>query len=299
MIAILLLLAKSAEIALAAQADGFYSHRSEWSRKHLHGVSLHKAIGTMRHGHYQHNSSRKYSAWISVLDYGADPTGKSDSSAAIVRCLEAAANMSSGLDPDIGASDLSVSLEGGNYMVNSPVAFPGRSKGFGLNDGAIFAGPSFPIDRHLIEVLPQADGTPTELAFTNLVIDARHKGGCFRSDAVVQITIQEVFFLHFSTAGIYASGEFGSGHELMVSKCFFAEYMWGEQGYDDKAAKTGIAVNMTYPDSHVIDSIFRCSLIGVRNAGGSNLFQGLHIYTTCTHGSGPANMTDGFVAAGS
>lgn len=244
--------------------------------------------------------SSNQSAWISVLNYGADPTGEADSSVAVLAALSAAANLSSRADPSVGSANIQVSLEGGLYRIDSPLQIPGNSKGVSLVDGALVAGPGFKSSRHMIEVMPQpGTGTPTELAFTNLVLDAAHRGGCFRSDSIVQMTVQEVFFLHYSTEGILGSSEHGSGHELMVSKCFFAEYMWGEPGFNVKAMKTGTAVHMTYPDSHVIDSIIRCSRVGVYNEGGSNLFQGLHIYTTCDHGSDAANMTDGYIAAGS
>lgn len=46
------------------------------------------------------------------------------------------------------------------------------------------------------------------------------------------------------------------------------------------------------------NSVIRCSRVGVINLGGSNLFQGLHVYSTCSLAPGTGNVTIGFVAGG-
>ena len=53
-----------------------------------------------------------------------------------------------------------------------------------------------------------------------------------------------------------------------------------------------------FGDSHVYNSVICRSRVGVVDPGGSHLFQGLHVYSTCSSAPGTRNVTAGIVAGG-
>lgn len=61
------------------------------------------------------------------IGYGADPTGVNDSTEAIVKALEEAFQLESGLEMLPGITDLGgvvIDLQGGNYKIAQPLRFP-------------------------------------------------------------------------------------------------------------------------------------------------------------------------------
>jgi polygalacturonase len=67
-----------------------------------------------------------------VTDYGADPTGAADSTAAIKKAIADAfslpsnATMTGGI-PDLGGAE--IHLDGGSYLVNGPLTLPASGGG--------------------------------------------------------------------------------------------------------------------------------------------------------------------------
>lgn len=228
---------------------------------------------------------------IYVTEFGADPTGVADSTAAIQAAVDAAANTTAPV-PDVCGGKLTIHLEGGTYMISKPIQV-GDAHGVAISGGTLFAATTFPPDDYLIN-----GESPSLLSFDTMTIDARHIAGCLRLDMGLQIIVSDVLFYGFRTHGVLADNAAGMGHELLLDSCFFAEYNWNEPGFNDKSQKFGTGVEMRYPDSHILNSIFRCSLYGVVNKAGSNQFSQLHIYTTCDHSATPANMTVGFLDLG-
>lgn len=60
-------------------------------------------------------------------EYGADPTGAQESSDAILKAVEDAFGLESGLELVGGVKDLGgvvIDLQGGNYTINKPITFP-------------------------------------------------------------------------------------------------------------------------------------------------------------------------------
>lgn len=61
------------------------------------------------------------------IGYGADPTGEEDSTAAILKAVEEAFQLKSGLELLPGITDLggvAIDLQGGNYKISQPLIFP-------------------------------------------------------------------------------------------------------------------------------------------------------------------------------
>jgi hypothetical protein len=239
------------------------------------------------HGAFRAENGRD----VYVTSFGADPTGVNDSTAAIQAAVDAAGNTSAPV-PDVYGGKLTVHLEGGSYMVSKPIQV-GEAYGVAITGGSLFASAAFPPDGYLLN-----GEQPKQLSLSTLTLDARHIGGCLRLDMGLQIIVTDVLFYGFRTHGVLADDQAGMGHELLLDSCFFAEYNWNEPGFNDKSKKFGTGVEMRYPDSHILNSIFRCSLYGVVNKAGSNQFSQLHIYTTCDHAATAANMTTGFLELG-
>jgi hypothetical protein len=116
---------------------------------------------------------------------------------------------------------------------------------------------------------------------------------------VVQVTLSQTFLLHYSSYGVWGDDAHGASHELLVSQCFFAEYMWGEPGFDNVARQNGTAIFLApqFYDSNFYGSIIRCTRVGVVNMAGANLWHGMHIYSTCNKDPSGGNVSVGMLSA--
>ena len=107
---------------------------------------------------------------VRPIDYGADPTGRVDSTdafaAAVGACL---ARNTSGHVLSFGVADLggvTLDLGGGDYLVSSPVVFPAGFGNYRIIDGSLRASAGFPSDRFMVEfgtgscTNPQGAGPP-------------------------------------------------------------------------------------------------------------------------------------------
>merc|ERR1719506_2506221 len=86
--------------------------------------------------------------------YGADPTGRKDSSQAFAEAMKEALSRGSGRLMGDNVTDLGgvvVDLEGGEYLLHSPVILPPMFGNIRFQRGTIRASPSFPSHSYLIE----------------------------------------------------------------------------------------------------------------------------------------------------
>ena len=60
--------------------------------------------------------------------------------------------------------------------------------------------------------------------FRDLIVDNQHRGGGFMFSSPLQVQIDNAFFSHFATHGVYCN-ETG-GHELLLANSFFEEFHW-------------------------------------------------------------------------
>ena len=94
---------------------------------------------------------------IWVTDYGADPSGKTDSTAALKQAITAAlqmgapnANLSNGIHDCGGAT---IHLGGGDYMISAPLLIPENYGNLRIIDGTIRAANNFsPLDAYLLTI---------------------------------------------------------------------------------------------------------------------------------------------------
>jgi len=232
---------------------------------------------------------------ISVISHGGDPKGVTDSTAALQSALNAAASLSNrnSLPPATGSGGVTVDLGGGTFLVSSPLLLH-FVNGIRVSGGTLIASTGFPLMGCIFDVTGQGN-----LAFEDLTLDNNHTGGGIRFDNVVQVTVKSVFFLHYRSFGIWGDDAHGASHELLVTDSFFAEFMWGEPGFDTLASQNGTAIFLApqFYDSNFYNSIIRCTRVGVVNFAGANLFNGLHIYATCNKDPSGVNVAVGMLSA--
>ena len=149
---------------------------------------------------------------LRITDFGADPTGKADSSMAFAKALRHASS---------NPAMVTLSLEGGSYRIGSPIVVEGSPCSFvTVQDGTLLASPVFPQGRYMLEVF-QCTG----LAFDRLVFESNHTGGGLRLDGALQTTVTRSFFHSFASHGIYGSDNYRNnswpGHELIVESCWY------------------------------------------------------------------------------
>jgi hypothetical protein len=231
---------------------------------------------------------------ISIIGLGGDPTGRNDSSAAFAAALSAAATLARGLGLGaVGAGGVTIDLGGGTFLLSAPIAVVGE--GFTLSGGTLLADAAsngWPPGACLLDVVGSQN-----IAFAALTLDGAHVACGARFDNVVQVDFSGVFVLHYKDTGIHGDDQRGASHELMVSDCFFAEYMWGERGFDDIGVLQAVAIYLEpqFYDSNFYNSIIRCTRVGIVNLAGANLFHGMHVYATCNKNPDAYNVSVGLL----
>lgn len=231
---------------------------------------------------------------ISIIDLGGDPTGKNVSDAAFAAALVAASTMARELNLGaVGSGSVTIDLGGGTYKISKTISVYGQ--GFTISGGTILADVTsngWPEGSCLMDII----GTQN-IALVTLTLDGAHVAGGIHFDNIVQVSLNSVFILHYNMFGIHGDDAHGASHELMVNDCFFAEFMWGEPGFDniDVLNATAIYLEKQFYDSNFYNSIIRCTRVGIVNLAGANLFHGMHVYATCNKNPDAYNVSVGLL----
>ena len=128
---------------------------------------------------------------VSPVDFGADPTGRTDSTAAFAAALKAVlSHNTSGHVMSDGIVDLGgvvLDLGGGDYLLSAPLSIPPYYGNLRIVDGTLRASPTFPSNRFVIEVgtnnchPPSGQGSCNEnVGMSGLTVDGSHvaAGAC-------------------------------------------------------------------------------------------------------------------------
>lgn len=159
---------------------------------------------------------------FSPIDFGGDPSGTTDSTAALNAALGALLNSSSGVRDarwilDCGGATLD--LAGGQYLVSGPLSIPAYVGNLRVVQGTLRASPSFPRDRYLIEtgLGGHDDGNNIDIFFEALFLDGSQiAAGCLLVKGLFGGVIgPQVYVFNFTDYGIRVS----SGHEVTVRSC--------------------------------------------------------------------------------
>lgn len=227
---------------------------------------------------------------LNLIELGADPTGVNDSTTILQYAIDTAAEYH-----NLYNLFIEIELQGGNYLISAPLTLSGRTKDYSsfiIRNGQITVNPLlFPNDGFIFYCV-----YCNQITWMDLILDNNHVGGGIYTDTALQNVVDNVFFLHYKTMGIYGGSVYGMGHELLVSSSVFAEYMWGEPNFNITANQNGTAIFMTYPDNNFYNVIIRCTRVGIVNRAGANLYHGVHIYSTCNKDPDGSNVAIGYLS---
>ncbi|XP_021901618.1 polygalacturonase QRT3 [Carica papaya] len=253
------------------------------------------------------NSPKMNGRVVYPIGYGADPTGSEDSSDAILEALSDAFELGNGMEMLPGVSDLGgvvIDFEGGNYQITKPITFPPLSAGNLLvKGGTLRASPTFPADRHLVELAPsgslKSSSTyhPTTtftdskdhnagiyyegITFRDIFFDSTYRGGGLLVADSARIRIINCFFLHFTTQGILVV----RGHETFISTTFLGQHetIGGDQAERDYS---GTAIDLASNDNAITDVAIFSAAVGILLRGQANIVTGVHCYNKATYFGG-------------
>ncbi|GAB2302226.1 hypothetical protein Dimus_036243 [Dionaea muscipula] len=218
------------------------------------------------------------------IGYGADPTGAEDSSEAILSAVADAFEVQKGLNMLPGVNDLGgvvIDFQGGNYNISKPIEFPSTGGGnLVVKGGTLRAGPTFPGDRHLIE-LPAVEKSGSyifeDITFRDVLFESSYRGGGISIVNSARIRITNCYFVHFTTEGILVQG----GHETFISSTFLGQH---ETVGGDPAEKSfsGTGIDLASNDNTVTDVAIFSAATGIILRGQANILTGVHCYNKAT-----------------
>ncbi|MQL83656.1 hypothetical protein Taro_016149 [Colocasia esculenta] len=227
-----------------------------------------------------------------VTDYGADPTGRNDSSDAISRAVADAFQAPSpgrtllaGI-PNLGGAE--VHLDGGIYLVSRPIRLPSTGGGnIKIHGGSLVATNDFPADGYLIELRSTAasgrvagpsDGLHYEyFTLRDLMLDANFRGGGIAVIDSLRTTIHNCYIVHFTTEGVLVR----RGHETFISNSYVGQHITsgadpGERNF------TGVGIHLDGNDNAVTDVVIFSAATGILVSGQANTLTGVHCYNKAT-----------------
>ncbi|KAJ6701079.1 POLYGALACTURONASE QRT3 [Salix koriyanagi] len=183
-----------------------------------------------------------------VTTYGADPTGKLDSTEALLRAITDAFNGPSEGFLMKGIKNLGgahIILQGGNYLISKPLRLPAAGAGnLKISGGTLTASDDFPTDGYLIDLSASSSSSSS---------------------------------YNYDTEGILVQ----NGHETYIRNSFLGQHITaggdpGERNF------SGTAINLMGNDNAVTDVVIFSAAIGVMVSGQANTLSGVHCYNKAT-----------------
>ncbi|XP_042520727.1 polygalacturonase QRT3-like [Macadamia integrifolia] len=224
------------------------------------------------------SSSRIYRATA----YGADPTGKTDSTEALLKAISDAFKASNNGDLIQGITNLGgaeVYLEGGYFMISRPLRLPASGGGnLLIHGGSLKASNTFPGDQYLIELSASSSTYTYEyITFRDLLLDSNYRGGGISVINSLRTSIDNCYITHFTTNGILIKG----GHETYIRNSFLGQHITAGGDHREKYF-SGTAINIAGNDNAVTDVVIFSAAIGIMVAGQANTLTGVHCYNKAT-----------------
>ncbi|GLJ39080.1 hypothetical protein SUGI_0796770 [Cryptomeria japonica] len=243
-----------------------------------------------------------------VTEYGADPTGASDSTQALMSAIIDAFSLSTEDQLMPGVSDFGgaeIHLQGGNYKLSSPLRLPGGGGGnLLIHGGTLRASENFPKDRYLIELWSPAstkintslnsaelvtalqntvDGNSDQTAsyeditLRDLMLDANFRGGGILVIHSIRTNIDNCYISHFTSEGIMVQ----RGHETYIRNSFIGQHITAG-GSSNERSFSGTGISLLGNDNAVTDVIIFSAAVGIDVTGQANAFIGVHCYNKAT-----------------
>ncbi|CAH9110736.1 unnamed protein product [Cuscuta epithymum] len=225
---------------------------------------------------YGEESARVYH----VTSYGADPTGKYDSTDAILRAIKNATSTSSGVlfDQIQNLGGARVDLDGGIYVISRPLQLPTAGLGnLVISGGTLKASNNFPGNKYLIDLSdPQSGKLQFNFGFItlrDLFLDSNYRGGGIQLVKSLRIFVDNCYITHFTTKGIFVNG----GHKTYIKNSFLGQHITAGGDHGERHF-TGTAVDLWGDDNAVTDVVVFSAAVGIKIAGRGNVLTGVHCY---------------------
>ncbi|KAF5768800.1 putative endo-polygalacturonase [Helianthus annuus] len=221
-----------------------------------------------------------------VSSYGADPTGKTDSTEAILSAIaDAVAEEREGIlmDGITNHGGVQISLEGGIYMISRPMKFPMAGVGnVVISGGTLRASENFTNDSYLIDLSSSAAATSLEynyeyITFRDIMLDCNYHGGGIRAINALRTNIDNCYITHFNTTGIFVQG----GHETYIRNSFLGQHITAG-GDRHERDFSGTAITLAGNDNAITDVVIFSAATGIVISGQANVLTGVHCYNKAT-----------------
>ncbi|KAL2335426.1 hypothetical protein Fmac_016639 [Flemingia macrophylla] len=215
-----------------------------------------------------------------VTSYGADPTGNSDSTDALLAAMaDAAKGPSEGFlmedIKDLGGAQ--INLEGGKYIISQPLQLPLAGVGnLMIHGGTIRGSNNFPSDRHLIDMSTSEESKSYNyeyITLKDLLLDSNFRGGGIAIKNSLRINIDNCYITHFNTTGILVQG----GHETYIRNTFLGQHITAG-GDKNERSFSGTGISLQGNDNAVTDVVIFSAAIGIMITGQANIISGVHCY---------------------
>ncbi|XP_027339119.1 polygalacturonase QRT3 [Abrus precatorius] len=230
-----------------------------------------------------------------VTSYGADPTGNSDSTEAIIAAIADATKGPSEGHLMQGIRDLGgaqINLEGGDYMISRPLQLPEAGVGnLMIHGGTIRASNDFPADAYIIDLSTSSNGNKEGnrkssssssynfefITMKDLLLDSNFRGGGISVINSLRTNIDNCYITHFTTNGILVQ----SGHETYIRNSFLGQHITAG-GDKNERNFSGTGITLQGNDNAVTDVVIFSAAIGIMVTGQANTFSGVHCYNKAT-----------------
>ncbi|KAJ0018857.1 hypothetical protein Pint_12080 [Pistacia integerrima] len=226
-----------------------------------------------------------------VTSYGADPSGKSDSTDAILKAISDAYNgprLGNLIEGITNLGGAQIHLEGGNYLISKPLQLPAAGAGnLMIHGGTLTASDNFPTDGYLIDLSAATSSSSANkqeknktlinnsqqlasgssynyeyITLKDLMLDSNFRGGAIQVINSLRTSIDNCYIVHFSTNGILVQ----SGHETYIRNSFLGQHITaggdpGERNF------SGTAINLMGNDNAVTDVVIFSAAVGIMVSG--------------------------------
>ncbi|PWA81321.1 pectin lyase-like superfamily protein [Artemisia annua] len=226
------------------------------------------------------------SSFYGVSWYGADPSGKIDSTDAILSAIADAVEeeregiMMEGIANHGGVQ---ISLEGGIYLISRPIQFPVTGVGnIVISGGTLRASNNFTTNDYLIDLSTLPNSTNHNynyeyITLRDIMLDCNYRGGGIRAINALRTSIDNCYITHFTNNGILVQG----GHETYIRNSFLGQHITA--GADPHERNfSGTAINLAGNDNAITDVVIFSASTGIMISGQANVISGVHCYNKAT-----------------
>lgn len=222
-----------------------------------------------------------------VTAYGADPTGETDSTDAILGAIaDAVQGPGNGelMKGIVNLGGVRIDLDGGIYKISHPLRLPIAGRGnLMIHGGTLRASDDFPTDGYLIDLSASSDLKYIYefVTLRDLMLDSNFRGGAIQVVNSLRTSIDNCYITHFTTTGIKVQG----GHETYIRNCYLGQHITA--GADPREKDfSGTAIILGGNDNAVTDTVIFSAAVGIVIEGQANTLSGVHCYNKATNFGG-------------